>query len=148
MQKRSCKDRDCGLMRLAMALMLVALALLPLGATAQMTMTTVQGTVYRADGTPAGGTLLINWPAFTTAQNQAVAAGSLNTAISANGFVTVNLTPNAGALPSGSYYTATYHLNDGTVNQEYRRIDSAELQPIFDGGFCEPAAAAVASSQG
>ncbi|HKO13001.1 MAG TPA: hypothetical protein VJV22_13590, partial [Acidobacteriaceae bacterium] len=139
MQKRSCKDWECGLMRLAKALMLVALALLPLGAMAQMTMTTVQGTVYRADGTPAGGTLLINWPAFTTAQNQAVAAGSLNAAIGANGFVTVNLTPNAGALPSGSYYTATYHLNDGTVNQEYWVVPSsgtatvaavrAQLQP-------------------
>src|SRR4051794_30962278 len=27
---------------------------------------TVSDTVYRADGTPASGTLLISWPAFTT----------------------------------------------------------------------------------
>ena len=38
--------------------------------------TTITGTVYRAHGTPAGGTLLISWPAFTTGAGQAVAAGS------------------------------------------------------------------------
>ena len=30
--------------------------------------TRVSDTVYRADGTPASGTLLISWPAFTTAE--------------------------------------------------------------------------------
>jgi hypothetical protein len=104
-----------------MALALVALmaAILPPRALAQLSMTTIQGTVYRADGTPASGTLLISWSAFTTPQNQAIAAGSLSAPIGRDGFVSVNLTPNAAALPTGSYYTAVYHLNDGTVNQEY-----------------------------
>jgi hypothetical protein len=79
----------------------------------------VQGTVYRADGKPASGTLLVSWPAFTTPQNQAVAAGTVNSSIGADGFVSLNLTPNASALPTGSYYTAVYHLSDGSVNQEY-----------------------------
>jgi hypothetical protein len=87
--------------------------------TAQLSTTAVQGTIYRADGTAAAGTLLVSWPAFTTAQNQAVAAGTLNTAIGPNGVVTLNLTPNAGAAPAGTYYTAVYHLSDGTVNTEY-----------------------------
>jgi hypothetical protein len=29
--------------------------------------TSVVDTVYRADGTPAGGTLLVAWPAFVSA---------------------------------------------------------------------------------
>lgn len=37
---------------------------------ANPTMTTVADTVYRADGTAASGTLLISWPAFTTAGGQ------------------------------------------------------------------------------
>ena len=37
--------------------------------------TTVQGTVYTANGAPASGTLQLSWPAFTTAASQAVAAG-------------------------------------------------------------------------
>ncbi len=123
----------------ALALMAIAMAVLPQRLAAQVSTTTVQGTVYRADGTPASGTLLVSWPAFTTPQNQAVAAGNLSTPIGADGFVSVNLTPNAAALPGGSYYTATYHLSDGTVNQEYWVVPAsstasiasvrAELQP-------------------
>jgi hypothetical protein len=99
--------------------MALAIAVLPPHLIAQISTTTVQGTVYRADGTPARGTLLVTWPAFTTPQNQAVAAGTVSSAIGADGFVSLNLAPNASALPMGSYYTAVYHLNDGTVNQEY-----------------------------
>src|SRR6202451_1773235 len=39
--------------------------------------TTVSDTVYRADGTPAQGTLIITWPAFITARGAAVAGGRL-----------------------------------------------------------------------
>ena len=105
--------------RVALGLMALAVAVLPPRVTAQMNTTTVQGTIYRADGTAASGTLLVSWPAFTTPQNQAVAAGNVSTMIGADGFVSLNLAPNAAALPTGSYYTAVYHLSDGTVNQEY-----------------------------
>lgn len=105
--------------------MAIAVAVLPPRIAAQINTTTVQGTVYRADGTPASGTLLLSWSAFTTPQNQAVAAGNMSTAIGADGFVTLNLTPNANALPTGSYYSAVYHLNDGTVNQEYWVVPAA-----------------------
>ena len=86
---------------------------------AQVATTTVQGTVYSADGSAASGTLLVSWPAFSTASNQEVAAGSISTIIGANGLVSLNLAPNIGAYPAGTYYTAVYHLNDGTVNREY-----------------------------
>ena len=36
--------------------------------------TLISDVVYRADGTPASGTLLITWPALTTADGKAVAA--------------------------------------------------------------------------
>ncbi len=81
--------------------------------------TTVQGTVYQANGQPGTGTLLVSWPAFTTAGNQAVAAGRTVVQIGTDGFVSVNLAPNLGATPAGEYYTAVYHLADGTVNTEY-----------------------------
>ena len=101
-----------------MGITLMMAVLLP-QATAQVATTTVQGTVYRADGSIASGTLLVRWPAFSTAENQAVAAGSISTVIGPNGFVSLNLAPNSGAYPAGTYYTAVYHLNDGTVSREY-----------------------------
>ncbi len=84
-----------------------------------ITTTTVQGTVYDASGAPASGTLLISWPAFTTAASQSVSAGSTSVTIGADGFVSVNLAPNLGATPAGLYYTVVYQLSDGTVNTEY-----------------------------
>jgi Pectate lyase superfamily protein len=97
---------------------------------AQVTTTTVQGVVYRADGTAATGTLIVTWPAFSTANNQAVAAGNTTVAIGQDGFVSLNLAPNAGSSPAGSYYTAIYHLSDGTVNKEYWVIPAAASASI------------------
>ena len=98
----------------------LAWILLNAGAAAPgFTTTTVQGTVYLAGGQPASGTLQLSWPAFTTANNQAVAAGRSNVSIGADGYVTVNLAPNQGSTPAGLYYTAVYHLNDGTTSTEY-----------------------------
>ncbi len=128
----------------ALGLMAAGITLFPPGIAAQISTTTVQGTVYRADGGPAGGTLLLNWPAFTTPQNQAVAAGNASAAIGADGFVSVNLTPNADALPTGTYYTAVYHLNDGTVNQEYWIVpDSANASIASVRAQLQPSTVAV-----
>ena len=124
MRSRYCEKRS--MWRSVLAALTLALAFgVAMRAPAQLSTTTVQGTIYRADGTPASGTLLVSWPAFTTPQNQAVAAGSLSATIGADGFVSVNLTPNAGALPAGSYYTVVYQLSDGTVNQEYWVVPAA-----------------------
>ncbi len=87
--------------------------------------TTVQGTVYMANGTTGSGTLQLNWPAFTTAANQAVAAGRTNVTIGSDGFVSVKLAPNVGATPAGLYYTAVYHLSDGTTSTEYWVVPAA-----------------------
>ena len=94
-------------------------------ATAQVPMTTVSDTVYSASGTPAGGTILVSWSSFTTAGGQTVPAGNTSVTIGAGGQVSIALTSNAGASPMGSYYTAIFHLSDGTTSHEYSRFSSA-----------------------
>lgn len=133
MRKRHCETRTWAscefpcLRRILAAASATALTLIlgAASAAAQVGTTTVQGTVYRADGAPASGTVLVSWNAFTTPQNQAIAAGSESATIAPDGFLSVNLTPNTGALPAGSYYTAVYHLNDGTVYPEYWVVPAA-----------------------
>ena len=87
--------------------------------TAVLPTTTVADTIYRADGTAATGTVLLNWPAFTTAGGAPVPAGSLGVTIGAGGAFSVPLVSNAGSTPMGSYYTAVYHLDNGSVTREY-----------------------------
>ena len=87
--------------------------------------TTVQGTVYLANGMPGSGTVQVTWPAFTTASNQTVTAGRTTGTIGSNGFLSLNLAPNLGSSPSGLYYTAVFHLSDGTTSTEYRRFNAA-----------------------
>ena len=94
-------------------------------AAAQVTTTTVQDTVYSANGTPASGTVLVSWSAFTTAGGQEVPAGSTSVTIGAGGVLTVALAPNAGSTPMGSYYTAVFHLSDGTTSREYWVVPAA-----------------------
>jgi hypothetical protein len=86
---------------------------------AQLSTTTVQDTVYSANGTPASGSVLVSWNAFTTASGASVAAGSTSATIGAGGLLTISLAPNAGSTPMGSYYTAVFHLGDGTTSREY-----------------------------
>ncbi len=81
--------------------------------------TTVHGTVYMANGTPGSGSLQLSWPAFTTADNHAVTAGRTTVTIGQDGNISVNLAPNQGSTPAGLYYTAVYHMNDGTTSTEY-----------------------------
>ena len=87
--------------------------------------TTVQGTVYLANGHAGSGTLRVSWPSFTTAGGQAVAADSTTVTIAPDGFVSVNLAPNQGSAPSGEYYTAVYYLSDGSTNTQYWVVPSA-----------------------
>ena len=92
--------------------------------------TTVQGTVYLANGTAGSGTLQLSWPAFTTANNQSVAAGRTTATIGTDGFVSVNLAPNVGAMPGGLYYTAVYYMSDGTTSREYWVVPAAAQATI------------------
>lgn len=75
-------------------------------------------TVYLAGGTTAQGNLIITWPAFVTASGTAVASGSKNVALGANGALRVALVPHAGASPAGVYYTVVYQIGSGQVKTE------------------------------
>ncbi len=81
--------------------------------------TTINDVVYRADGTLAGGTLLISWPTFSTSSGQSVAAGRKSVTLGAGGTLSVALVPNTGSTPAGTFYTVVYQLDDGTVKTEF-----------------------------
>ncbi len=81
--------------------------------------TTVSDFVYRADGGLAGGALLISWPTFSTPTGQTVAAGRKSVTLGPGGALSVALVPNTNAMPSDTYYTVVYQLDDGTVKTEF-----------------------------
>jgi hypothetical protein len=99
---------------LLLLLMLVALT----GSAQTLPTTTINDTVYRGDGAPARGTLLIYWPEFTTPGGP-VAAGNTSATLGPGGALSVGLVPNANATPANTVYTVVYQLNDGTVKTEY-----------------------------
>lgn len=108
----------------ALAAISIALAF-ALAALAQSVTTTVQGTVYLANGQPATGTVQIQWPTFTTAAGQTITAGSTTVTLGSSGSLSVNLAPNQGATPAGLFYTVTYYLSNGATNTEYWVVPSA-----------------------
>ncbi len=137
------RSAGCLLLKLIVAALLV---LMGIPSWSQVTTTTVQGTVYRADGRPATGSLLVSWPAFSTANNLAVAAGTITAAIGVDGFVTLSLAPNLGASPAGSYYTVVYHLSDGSVSKEYWTVPATSTASIASvRAQLQPATVAVQS---
>ena len=103
-------------------------------ARAAVSTTTVQGTVYHlADGQPGSGMLHVRWPSFTSANGQAIVADSIDVTIGEDGFLSVNLAANQGAMPGGLYYTAVFYMSDGSVSTQYRWRYAAQLFGIFDG---------------
>ena len=110
---------------LGLGLCLMGMALGSVANAQAVSTTTVQGTVYLANGQVGAGTLVVSWPAFTTANGQAVTADSTTVTIAPDGFVSINLAPNLGALPAGLYYTAVFYMSDGTTNTQYWVVPSA-----------------------
>lgn len=109
----------------AMTAVLAAFAFALIALAQSVTTTTVQGTVYFANGQPASGSVQISWPAFTTAGGQAIAAGTTSVTIGADGFLSVNLAPNQGSSPAGLFYSVTYYLSNGSTNTEYWVVPAA-----------------------
>ena len=112
-------------MRRTIAVCGLAMTLAAMAMAQAVSTTTVQGTVYLANGQPGAGTLLISWPSFTTAAGQAVAADSITVAIGTDGFMSVNLAANLGATPAGEFYTAVYDMSDGTTSTQYWVVPAA-----------------------
>ncbi len=94
------------------------------------TLCQISDIVYRADGSPAQGTIVIQWSAFTTAAGQPVAAGTLAVSLGQQGQFNASLAPNSGAMPAGSYYKVTYKLSDGTTSDEIWTVPAAQTTTI------------------
>jgi hypothetical protein len=92
---------------------------------AEVSTTTVQGTVYLANGQPGSGMLHVSWPAFMSANGQAIVADSLDVTIGQDGFLSVQLAPNQGAMPAGLFYTAVFYMSDESVSTQYWVIPAA-----------------------
>ncbi len=101
----------------AMTVMKVAAAM-QTTSTGTIATTQIADTVFLGDGTPATGTVIVSWQAFTTASGESVPSGSTSAAITA-GALSLQLIPNAGSTPIGTYYTAIFHLSDGSVSREF-----------------------------
>lgn len=108
---------------------LIAFAFTGSGVAATPAKTAVVDTLYRADGSPASGTLLISWPAFATSNGEAVAAGSLSLKIGAQGTLNVSLVPNTGSSPV-SAYKVTLKLADGTTSDEYWTVPAVATTTV------------------
>jgi hypothetical protein len=113
------------LLKSAAAGCLLWVALCSFAAAQAVPTTTVQGTVYLANGEIGTGTVVLSWPGFTTAGGQAIAADSTTVTIAPDGFLSVNLAANLGATPAGLYYTAVYYLSDGTTTTQYSQFSTA-----------------------
>ena len=86
----------------------------------QTGLTTIQDTLYKADGTRFNGTLTINWSTFD-ATNIGTIVQQSRTAQVVNGNLLVQLVPNATATPPAKVYTVNYQ-SDG--NRQARAAEA------------------------
>lgn len=94
---------------------------------AQPPLTTIQDTLYKADGTPFNGFLVISWNSFQ-ADNQANVVAQSITVKVVDGFFRVQLVPTADANPLSSY-TVTYN-SDGKVQFQETWVVSTSSTPV------------------
>jgi hypothetical protein len=124
-------DKSFPMAAISLAMVVLIALTLPTNLQAQgPALTTISDTVYRADGSAASGTVLISWPSFQSAEGDAVAAGNLSVTIGTLGAFTVQLVPNVGASPAGTYYVAVFQLDDGTVRTEYWAVPATSPTTI------------------
>jgi len=82
-------------------------------ALAQPALTTIQDTLYRADGTRYNGTLFITWNSFDAGDTSNIATANITLPI-VNGSLFVQLVPTTNAS-AGAQYNVTY--NNNGINQ-------------------------------
>ena len=98
--------------------LLISLCLCASAAFAQApALTTVKDTVYKSDGSPASGTVVIIWQGFVSADSRPVFGGNKTLPLT-NGALAVALVPNAGGTPSGTSYRVRYYQSGGVYFEE------------------------------
>jgi len=95
---------------------LLAAALLIRVAAAAPALTTIQDSLYRANGTRFNGSLTIAWTNFQAADHTTVVTQTVNVTV-VDGNLFVQLVPSTNATPAG-YYTVTYNSNGQVQFQE------------------------------
>lgn len=93
---------------------LLFLALGSFLARAAPTLVQVSQIIYRADGTPAKGSVVVSWQTFIAASGDQVLAGSKTVLLSATGLLSVQLVANVGASPAGTAYRVAWTLDLGS----------------------------------
>ena len=75
--------------------------------------------IRSANGKAVTGTIFVTWNSFVMKNGINVSEGHVSVPIEVGGGVRLRLLANLGSKPIGSYYTAIYRLDDGTVSREY-----------------------------
>ena len=122
-QGRSCKPFkfDLALSVFSAFICVLLLCFSALAATVPATVT-VTDTVRYADGVAAVGSCRISWQSLVSPDGYAVQAGRLDVRLGAgpaytSGAISVALTPNIGAVPSGTSYTIDCRLDRGGLRE-------------------------------
>jgi hypothetical protein len=92
--------------------LLPATLLMVWAAGAQPPLTTIQDTLYKADGTPFNGIVMISWPSFEASDLSEIAGQTITVKVE-NGNLRVRLVPNAMTSPQ-VFYTVVYN-SDGRI---------------------------------
>src|ERR1039457_3337404 len=87
-------------MSLARKAAIIVCAAFPLLAAPRLT--TIQDTIYKADGTMFNGTAVVSWIPFDASDNSKIGLQSLTIQI-INGAIRVQLVPNSDATPTNDY---------------------------------------------
>ena len=96
---------------------LLALSLSPPAWSQCPAKTTVNDTLFNADGTLAAGRVVIAWPTFQIGTCQVI-AGQTTVTVNGGAF-SVDLYPNDAAVPPGTSYRVAYYLRSGRITTEY-----------------------------
>lgn len=75
-------------------------------------LSTIQDQLFRADGTPVNGTLLVTWKAFIASDNSIIPANTLRVPVT-SGLLRVKLVPTTNALTAVTY--SVMYLVDGKL---------------------------------
>ena len=94
---------------------------------APQTLTTIQDTLYKADGTRFHGTLTISWTSFEAIDHSQIMQQSTTVTV-VDGNLRVQLVPTTTATPT-AYYTVVYN-SDGRVQFQETWAVPSSVSPV------------------